>query len=135
MVAGRGSRLRLQDMMGAGQGGQDVPYDQTNPAPEDVMAGAQAAGGGQADPYGGANVGPTTPGAQDPMTLASTMGAGQQDMAPNTDMLSDDELATVDSPDAPSIDDILSDPSLSPEDRAMIQQQILMAARRQAAGL
>jgi hypothetical protein len=138
--------MRLQDIMGVGQGAGDIPYDRTDPAvdggepaPADVMAGAQS----QADPYGGANVGPTMGLAQmggggdmsTPVDQAGAMGAGPEDMAPTTDMLSDQELSAVDSQGAPDMEQILNDPSLSPEDRAMIEQQILMAARRQMAGI
>lgn len=131
----RGGKLRLQDILGTGMGGGDIPYDQTDPAAQDVMAGAQQAPPPEAaDPYGGANVGPTM-GMGSPMDQAGAMGAGPEDMAPTTDMLSDNELAAVDDPSAPDLDQLINSPELTPEDRAMLEQQILMAARRQAAGI
>ena len=146
----RGQRMRLQDIMGVGQGAGDIPYDRTDPAaeggepaPADVMAGAQGQGmdPSQDPSMMGANVGPTMGLAQrggdmgTPVDQAGAMGAGAEDLAPTTDMLSDQELSAVDSPGAPDMEQILNDPSLSPEDRAMIEQQILMAARRQMAGI
>lgn len=133
--------MRMQDILGTGQGTQDIPYDQTQPQDpaQDVMAGAQMAGQQQPpDPYGGANVAPTMDmGAPqgDPAMQAEQMGAQPQDLAAGTDMLSNQELAAVDDPNAPNMEQIMNDPTNSPEVQAELQQQILMAARRQLAGI
>jgi hypothetical protein len=71
----------------------------------------------------------------DPEAAAGAIGAQPQDLSAGTDMLSDQELAQVDSPNAPDMSQIVNDPTLPPEIQAELQQQILMAARRQLAGL
>jgi hypothetical protein len=76
-----------------------------------------AAGG---DMAGGAEMGGMDPGAGGDMT---------------TDSLSDNDLAAMDNSQGPDLEQIMNDPSLSPEDRAAIEQQVLMAARRQIAGM
>jgi hypothetical protein len=154
--------MRIADMMGVGAGGGQIPYDQSGGGDEDVLAGAQAAGQaatpaadvpmGAAPSLGGVM---GDPGAQDmgqpDLGSAGGMGAvdpmaGGGDMAGDaqmggmggdmtTDSLSDNDLAAMDNSQGPDLEQIMNDPSLSPEDRAAIEQQVLMAARRQIAGM
>lgn len=132
----RGQRMRMQDILGVGQGDPEVAYDQTDP--QAIMAGAEQAGAQQPiDPYQGANVAPTMgmEGPTDPAGMAEGMGAAPEDLSAGTDMLSDQELAMAEDPGAPDMEQIMSDPTLPPEQQAALQEQILMAARRQLAGL
>lgn len=149
--------MRIADLLGAGVGGGQIPYDQTGGGDEDVLAGAQAAGQaatpaadpsmGMAPPSLGGVMG--DPGAQDMVEpdLGTASGMGAVDpmaggggmegdaMGGFSDQLSDNELGAMDDAGAPDMEAILNDPSLSPEDRAAIEQQVLMAARRQIAGM
>ena len=150
--------MRIADLMGTGVGANPVPYDQSQGGDADVLAGAQAAGqavtpaadpsmGGPpslggvmgdpgqqdmppVDPGAGGMEG--QPGAQPPVDAG---GMGADPAAGTTDQLSDTDLASMEGPQGPDMEQILSDPNLSPEDRAAIEQQILMAARRQIAGV
>jgi hypothetical protein len=73
-------------------------------------------------------------GAVDPMAegggMEDPMGGGGF-----SDSLSDNELGAMDDVGGPDVEAMLNDPSMSPEDRQVLEQQILMAARRQIAGM
>ena len=151
--------MRIADLLGAGAGGGAVPYDQSGGGDEDVLAGAQAAAQagtpaadpsmGMAPPSLGGLMG--DPGAQDmeqpdlgtaggmgavdPMAGAGDMGGDPMAGGGFSDSLSDNELGAMDDVGGPDVESMLSDPSLSPEDRQVLEQQILMAARRQIAGM
>ena len=72
------------------------------------------------------------------------MGAGLLDVAPDTSALSDDQVAALAQPGgAANYEDLqaqalmqqLDDPNLPPEQRAMLEQQLALAARRKLAGV
>src|ERR1044072_4036749 len=74
-VMALGGRMRIADLMGAGAGGAQIPYDQSGGGDEDVLAGAQAAGQA-ATPASDPSMGMAPP------SLGGLMGdPGQQDMA------------------------------------------------------
>lgn len=122
-----------KEVLGVGSGGgESIPYDRSNEAPE--LGGAMGAGLPPGDAPAEGMPGTAIP---DPNT-APTLGLAQlglgeagadpsmmglPEMPGSTDQMSDIGLA-----EDPT--ELLSDPSLTPEQRAALEQEIMMAARR-----
>jgi hypothetical protein len=139
--SGGGDQDVLAGAQAAGQAATPAPDVPMGVAPPS-LGGAMGDPGAQdmAQPDLGAAGGM---GAVDPMAAGGDMAGGAEmgGMDPGaggdmtTDSLSDNDLAAMDNSQGPDLEQIMNDPSLSPEDRAAIEQQVLMAARRQIAGM
>lgn len=137
-------RKRLDELSGQEPMGSDrIAYDRTDPMVETAAPAQGEADATLQDPSLGGMQGPsdmTQAGANMPML--SQLGG---DQGQSTDGLSDAQLAALDvgdGSDLPSDDDqmlqqmelALSSPDTSPEDKAQIQQQLDLAARRRLLG-
>lgn len=126
---------QLPEILGAGQGEPGIPYDQTAPAqppPPGPPMGAPPPE--ELGPLAGLPPSSVQPGGS-LAQLGDSLGApppagGEMGMEapPSTDQLSDVDLAAQD----PAT--ILNDPNLSPEDRAMLEQELMLAAKRSMIG-
>ena len=126
-----------------------MAYDRTNPVvPPTIDAGAPAPAGPDAGgmpqmpPGGGPDAGA---GAGAMPMLAQMAGGPQQGGAPNTDAMSDVDLAALGAPvqglqtpeelQVAQMEQALTDPNTSPDQRMAIEGQLAIAARRKMAGL
>jgi hypothetical protein len=153
MGVGAGGGQIPYDQSGGGDqdvlAGAQAAGQAATPAPDVPMGVAPSLGGAMGDPGAQDMAQPDLGaaggmGAVDPMAGAAPMEGGDP-MAGGldagaggdvtTDSLSDNDLAAMDNSQGPDLEQIMNDPSLSPEDRAAIEQQVLMAARRQIAGM
>jgi hypothetical protein len=121
----------VDDVLGAGAGQPDIPYDQTQTGDEQ-MPQPQA-------PQAGAASATDQPAPIDQGTPGVLAGLGDQTATPDSGALSDQDLSQMvgdpDEAEAQQLAAMLQDPTVPPDQKQQIQAMLATAARRRLAGV